>query len=155
MAGSDKPFMRIVEEEPKTETEVATRSSVATDDGLVISPKLQSEIGGNFGIRPIKYEKKEKGKLGIAYAVDDGNYVYQVELAEPARHPENRVVAMIIQALKTVVPDHIDTYIGLPPKDLDWWVYTVIVKGIANQPGAKDFMEGKLVEELLKLNFWR
>jgi hypothetical protein len=150
-------FMRIVEEEEASRkaNEKVEYSSVATDDGLVVSDKLRKAVGGEFGLRPIKYEKKKKGRLSVSFAIEDGNYIYQIEMEDQPEYPESEVVTAIIQACETVLPEQIEKVIGLPPKGMDWWVYTLIVKDIARQPGSKEFMEEKLVNKLLELRFWR
>jgi hypothetical protein len=132
--------------------------SVAEGHEIDIDDQMQKVLGGGTGgmqITAPRYTTLTKGKLQVSYAViGEDDYYYQIELLKPPSLGESQILAALIQAFSTVVPQHIHTYIRQPPKDLDWPVYTVIVKGGARLMGAKKFMEEKLVNKLLELNFW-
>ena len=154
-----KPFMSYGEptEEVKVEREEGVDVKVSEGHKIDIDDQMRKVIGGGEGgmqLTAPKYTTLTKGRLQVSYAVIDDDYYYQIEMLKPSDMGENQILASLIQAFSTVVPQHIHTYIRQPPKDLDWPVYTAIVKGGARLMGAKKFMEEKLVNKLLELNFW-
>lgn len=139
------------ERRPDVEVVSTGRRDIDIDD------KMQQVLGGGEGMKisaPV-YTTLKRGHLQISYAIiNEEDYYYQVELLKIPDMNDDMILAALIQAFSTVVPNHIHTYIKQPPDDIDWKVYTVIVKGGARLMGAKAFMEKKLVDKLLDLEFW-
>ena len=155
-----KSFMSYDEprDEEKIEREPDVDISVAEGHGIDIDAKMQQILGGGkegMQIVAPRYTSLTKGRLKVSFAIiGDEDYYYQIEMLKPPILGDNQILAALIQAFSTVVPASIHTYIRQPPKDLDWPVYTAIVKGGARLMGGKKFMEEKLVNKLLDLNFW-
>lgn len=144
-------------EQPEAERKPDVEVTRSEEHEIEIDEKMRQVIGGGegkFQLTAPEYTTTKKGNLQVSYAALEDDYYYQIELLKEAQLGEDQILAAIIQAFSTIVPQHIHTYIQQPPKDIDWPIFTTIVKGGARLVGAKDFMEKKLVDKLLELNFW-
>jgi hypothetical protein len=153
--------MRIDEDaglERTVEIPVPVETSVKSDHKISIDGKMREALdmsGDAMAFSVPKYETSRKGNLSVSHAIIDGeDYYYQIELMKKAKIENRTIIGVLVQAFSTVVPDHVDVFIKEPAPELDWPVWTVIVKGGAKLMGAKEFMEKKLVGKLLELNFW-
>lgn len=154
-----KPFMSYGEKETEVAVERDPEVEVISTPNhpIEVDEQLRRAIGGGEGgiqVMAPDYTTLKKGRMQVSYAVIGDDYYYQVELLKPAVLGEQQILGALIQAFSTIVPQHVHTYIKQPPRDIDWPVFTVIVKGGARLLGAKKFMEEKLVNKLLELNFW-
>lgn len=154
-----KPFMRIQEASgnaAKPETDVVKRQIRVEDDKEVNIPDSMRKIVDEYkvAIKVPKYTTVEHGNIHVSYAKIKDDYYYQIELIRKSPLNEKDVLAYIIHECSTIIPNHVDVYVHQPPKDIDWDVYTVIAKGAAKLLGAKEFMEDRLVNQLLELPLW-
>lgn len=155
-----RPFnIRIVEQLPEDEKQPdpPAQTSVTEDYDVHLDNRLGKELGkgGPISIKAPKYTSIRKGNMTVSYAVIDGSdYYYQIELWRKATIGDEGVLMNLIQAFDTVVPHQSNVYIKQPPRDLDWEVYTVVVKGVAGRIGANIYFEDRLVKKLLELNLW-
>lgn len=148
-----KSFMNIVEDAPPPPPEEPKPvMSLGTD--LSVDERLRDIVGEEFSLSAPKYTKVSKGPLHVSYAVVDGSHYYQIEMDQAPGLAEDILVSAIGQAFLAVVPGHIQVYIKLPPKDLNIFLYTAIAKDSAKLIGAKDYMESKLIDKLLQIDFW-
>jgi hypothetical protein len=156
--GMAKPFMSITEEKPEeapVQRAEEVTVEVSENHEIEIDERLRNVVGEGMGITAPVYTTATKGPLKVSYAIiDEKDYYYQIELEKKPNVGDKQILAMLIQAFDTVVPRHIHTYIREPPRDIDWNVYTVVVKEGASLMGAKLFFEKKLVNKLLELDFW-
>lgn len=148
-----KTFMNIVEEGPPPAPE-EPKPTISLGTDLSVDERLRDIVGQEFSLSAPQYTKVSKGPLHVSYAVVDESHYYQIEMDKAPSLSEDLVVSAIGQAFLVVVPQHIQVYIKLPPKDLNIFLYTAIAKDSGKLIGAKDFMEKKLVEKLLQIDFW-
>lgn len=148
-----KSFMNIVEEGPLPLPE-EPKPVVSTGRDLSIDKRLRDIVGEEFAISAPEYTKVSRGPLHVSFAVIDGSHYYQIEMDKAPDLDEDVLVSAIGQAFLAVVPQHIQVYIKLPPKDLNIYLYTAIAKDSDKLVGARSFMEKKLVDKLLKIDFW-
>lgn len=155
-----KPFSRIREVKPavkEDDTEPAIIKQVRTEDNkeVNISHNMRKILGEKaLSITAPKYTTIEHGNLQVSHAQIEDDYYYQIEFKKKPTVGERDVLASIMYACSTIVPNHIDVYISQPPRDIEWEVYTVIVKNSAKLLNAKKFLEGKLVTKFLELPLW-
>ena len=150
----NRPFMNIVEENPPAPKEEPKPAVLSDGENLDIDPRLRDVVGEEFSLSVPRYTKVSRGSLHVSYAIIDKSYYYQIEMDSQPAISEDLVIAAIGQAFLAVVPEHIHTYIKLPPKDMGINLYTAIAKDSGKLIGAKDYMEKKLVEKILAIDFW-
>lgn len=148
-----KPFMSIVEEGPPPPPD-KPKPVMSLGEDLPIDQRLRDIVGEKFSLSAPQYTKISKGMLHVSYAVVDESHYYQIEMDRQPAVPEDFIVTAIGQAFLAVVPEHIQVYIKLPPKDLNIFLYTAIAQNSAKLIGAKDFMEKKLPNKILQIDFW-
>ena len=145
--------MSITEEGPPASID-EPKPVVSHGTDLVIDKRLRDIVGEEISLSVPNYTKASKGPLHVSFASIEGSHYYQIEMDKAPGIDEDLVVAAIGQAFLAVVPEHIHVYVKLPPKDLNIFLYTAIARDSANLIGAKDFMEKRLVEKLLDIDFW-
>lgn len=151
-----KTFMSISEELPqpipvKEEDNVVTSER---DSGMWVDPRVKKIIGDGISLETPKYTRHSKGSLHVSWAVIGNHYYYQIEMDKEPGINERDVIAVIGQAFLAVVPEHIHTYIQLPPAGMGLFLWTAIVKDSTKLMGAKKYMEKILVDKLLEIEFW-
>lgn len=157
-----KPFIRIVEnatpDTSKKEAEpVPTQETVTKDHDIHISANMKKVIGDEsdgLSITAPSYTTVQRGPLRIGYAAIDDDYYYQIELLKPAKYDDRSQIGLMITAFSSVIPDHIHVYFQPPPQELDWTLWTAVVRKAASLPGASHFMERTLMDRLMALDFW-
>lgn len=154
-----KPFIQLVESIPeaKKQEELEVETNVVDDHDIALNPQVKKLVGkeaDGLVVTAPKYTTLKRGPLQIGYAAIDSDYYYQIELLQPARVDDKAVIAQLIEVFSAVVPEHIQVYIQPPPPELDWQLWTVVVRGATELPGAKNFMERMLLDKLINLNFW-
>jgi len=156
---ADKDFMSFREEDTAVDKPMVLEPEVEempTEGDLTVDGSFGRVINAGEGIRvtATDYKTLKKDAIKVSYAVADGDYIYQIELLRQPKVDPVIIVGSIAQALDAVIPKHVHAYVQEPPKEIEWPVFTVIVKGGARLHGAKAFMEEKLVNKFLNLQIW-
>ena len=155
-----KSFLRIRETKPPVskeseQSEQVRRTHTEENKEVNISDNMRKILGDDsFRVTAPTYTTVEHGNIQVSYAQIEKDYYYQVEFKKKPAMNEKDVLASIMFACSTIVPNHIDVYISPPPKDIDWEVYTIIVKDSVKLLNAKQFLESKLVNKFLELPLW-
>lgn len=148
--------MSYKEEQPKTEVEKdpETEVKVSEDEELMLDERMKQVLSeGAHRLVVPQYKTLKRGHISVSFAVIDAiDYYYQIELSKEVNLSRKDILTILIMALDTVVPRHIHTFIREPTEGIP--LYTIVVQGAGRLPNAKKFMEDKLVDKLLNLNFW-
>jgi hypothetical protein len=154
-------FMSITEDKKSEETtpKRAFNPKIIKEENKAVNiPRSLDKIinEGEFQIKAPKYTTIDHGRLQVSYAAIKDDYYYQIEVKGKTPLRDEDITAAIIEACASVVPSQNDVYISPPPPkmEIEWRVFTVIVKGAVKLLGAKEFMETKLVNRLLEMPLW-
>lgn len=149
-------FMSFKEEKDDSSKKVDVSVSEVIEDMKTIDLGGVSKIIKDAPDEPVvaqKYTTKRKGNLRVGYAViKDADYYYQIEFLNGSSADEKEFIGAIISTFSSVVPEQNNVFIHQPPKDIDWPVYTVIVKDIAKKANSAHFMVDILVDKILSLS---
>lgn len=139
---------------PKVEQVPDTVVKVAEDEELFLDDRMKQLVAdGPQKITVPQYKRVMRGKVQVSYAViDQEDYYYQIELNSPTTLSQKDLLLMMISTLDAVIPRHVQTYVREPTEEIP--IITVIAKGAATLTGAKAYMEDKLVEKLLSIDYW-
>ena len=141
---------------PVTKIEV-DRQDIQVDDRIREAIENLNDGEGTdkskeFSLSIPGYKVATKGPVKVKYTVMNKNYIYQVAFAGEPSLSIPDILTLVITACSAIIPEHIEVFIYPPSEEIP--MYTIKAENVTDLPGAKIFMEERLVEKFLNLSVW-